>query len=45
MVTQHITHQRSDNTRWKWEYDTGINTGTDADTTGFLGLRESLTNE
>ena len=38
----YITHQRSDNTRWKWEYDAGINTGTDADTTGFLGNRESL---
>ena len=38
----YITHQRSDNTRWKWEYDAGINTGTDADTTGFLGSRESL---
>ena len=41
----YITHQRSDNSRWKWEYDAGINTGTDADTTGFLGLREGLTNE
>ena len=39
----YITHQRSDNSRWKWEYDAGINTGTDADTTGFLGSRESLT--
>ena len=38
----YITHQRSDNSRWKWEYDAGINTGTDADTTGFLGNRESL---
>ena len=41
----YITHQRSDNTRWKWEYDAGINTGTDADTTGFLGSRESLVSE
>tara|TARA_R100000742_G_C4265754_1_gene83803 strand:+ start:338 stop:787 length:450 start_codon:yes stop_codon:yes gene_type:complete len=41
----YITHQRSDNTRWKWEYDAGINTGTDADTTGFLGNRESLVSE
>ena len=32
----------SDNKRFKWEYDAGINTGTDADTTGFLGSRESL---
>ena len=38
----YITHQRSDNKRFKWEYDAGINTGTDADTTGFLGSRESL---
>ena len=40
-----ITHQRSDNTRWKWEYDAGINTGTDADTTGYLNGREVLANE
>ena len=38
----YITHQRADNSRWKWEYDAGINTGTDADTTGTLGSRESL---
>jgi hypothetical protein len=38
----YITHQRSDNTRWKWEYDEGINTGTDLDTTGTLGAREEL---
>lgn len=37
-----ITHQRSDNTRWKWEYDAGVNTGTDSDTTGTLSSRESL---
>jgi hypothetical protein len=41
----YITHQRSDNSRWKWEYDAGINTGTDADTTGTLGIRESLSSE
>ena len=41
----YITHQRSDNTRWKWEYDAGINTGTDSDTTGTLGSRESLVSE
>ena len=41
----YITHQRSDNSRWKWEYDAGINTGTDTDTTGYLDGRESLTNE
>jgi len=41
----YITHQRADNSRWKWEYDAGINTGTDADTTGFLGSRESLSSE
>ena len=39
----YITHQRSDNTRWKWEYDEGINTGTYADQTiGTLGSREEL---
>ena len=41
----YITHQRADNSRWKWEYDAGINIGTDADTTGFLGSRESLSSE
>lgn len=41
----YITHQRSDNSRFKWEYDAGVNTGTDADTTGFLGSRESLSND
>ena len=41
----YITHQRSDNTRFKWEYDKGINAGTDADTTGYLLGREALTNE
>ena len=41
----YITHQRADNSRFKWEYDAGINTGTDADTTGFLGSRESLVSE
>ena len=41
----YITHQRSDNTRFKWEYDAGINTGTDADATGYLLGREALTNE
>ncbi len=41
----YITHQRSDNSRFKWEYDAGINTGTDADTTGYLLGREALTNE
>ena len=41
----YITHQRSDNSRFKWEYDAGVNTGTDADTTGFLGNRESLSSE
>ena len=41
----YITHQRADNNRFKWEYDAGINTGTDADTTGFLGSRESLLSE
>jgi len=41
----YITHQRSDNTRFKWEYDAGINSGTDSDTTGYLNNREELTNE
>jgi prepilin-type N-terminal cleavage/methylation domain-containing protein len=41
----YITHQRSDNSRFKWEYDKGINTGTDSDTTGYLLGREALTNE
>jgi len=41
----YITHQRSDNTRWQWEYDAGINTGTDADTTGYLNPREALSEE
>ena len=41
----YIAHQRADNTRWKWEYDAGINTGTDADTTGYLLGREVLANE
>ena len=41
----YITHQGADNKRFKWEYDAGINTGTDADTTGFLGSRESLLSE
>lgn len=35
----YITHQRSDNSRFQWEYDAGINLGTDADTTGTLGVR------
>ena len=41
----YITHQRSSNKRFKWEYDAGVNTGTDADTTGTLGSRESLSND
>ena len=41
----YITHQRADNKRFNWEYDAGITTGTDADTTGFLGSRESLLSE
>ena len=35
----YITHQRSDNSRFQWEYDKGINIGSDQDTTGFLGGR------
>ena len=41
----YITHQRADNSRFKWEYDAGINTGTDNDTTGYLNGREVLANE
>ena len=41
----YITHQRADNKRFKWEYDAGVNTGTNSDTTGFLGSRESLLND
>ena len=41
----YITHQRSDNSRYKWEYFKGINSGTDADTTGYLNGRESLSND
>ena len=41
----YISHQRSDNTRFKWEYDAGINTGTDDDTTGYLNDREAVSNE
>ena len=41
----YITHQRSNNTRWQWEYDAGINTGTDADTTGYLDPREAVSEE
>ena len=41
----YVSHQRSDNSRWKWEYDAGINTRTDGDTTGYLNGREALTNE
>jgi len=39
----YITHQRSDNSRFRWEYDKGINSGTDSDTTGTLGNREAIT--
>ena len=41
----YITHQRYDNSRFKWEYDACINTGTDNDTTGYLNDREVLANE
>ena len=41
----YVSHQRSDNSRWKCEYHAGINTGTDGDTTGYLNGREALTNE
>ena len=40
--TGRITHQRADNTRWEWSYDSGINTGTDGDVTGSVYERSAL---
>ena len=37
----HITHQRNDNTRYKWAYSQGTATGDNADV-GTLGSRGSL---
>ena len=43
--TGRITHQRADNTRFQWTYDSGINTGTDDDVTGTLYERSELGTE
>ena len=40
--TGRITHQRADNTRWEWSYDSGINTGTDDDASGSVYERSEL---
>ena len=40
--TGRITHQRADNTRWEWSYDSGTNTGTDGDATGSVYERSVL---
>ena len=40
--TGRITHQRADNTRWEWSYDSGTNTGTDGDATGTVYERSAL---
>ena len=40
-ATSQITHQRKDNSRFKWDYDPGVQTGDDADV-GTLGERENL---
>ena len=38
----YITHQRSDNTRWKWEYDVESTQVQTLIYYGFLGSRENL---
>ena len=43
--TGRITHQRADNERFQWTYDSGINTGTDDDVTGTLYERSELGTE
>ena len=40
--TGYISHQRADNTRFQWNYNAGINTGTDDDATGSLYERTEL---
>jgi len=40
-VTGRITHQRADNSRWKWNYNAGTRLGDNA-TVGSLKNRESL---
>ena len=40
--TGRITHQRADNTRWEWSYNSGSNTGEDNDSTGTVYERSAL---
>ena len=40
--TGYISHQRTDNSRFQWNYNKGINTGTDNDVTGVLYQRTEL---
>ena len=40
--TGYISHQRADNTRFQWNYNKGVNTGTDDDVTGTLWKRTEL---
>ena len=40
--TGRITHQRADNTRWEWSYDSGVNTGSDIDVSGAVYERSAL---
>jgi prepilin-type N-terminal cleavage/methylation domain-containing protein len=40
--TGYISHQRADNSRFQWNYNKGINTGTDNDATGTLYKRSDL---
>ena len=42
-VTGRITHQRADNTRWKWNYNAGTRLGDNA-VVGSLKSRQSLNN-
>ena len=39
-----ITHQRGDNSRYKWSYSDGIQGGRDDSKIGVLGEREKITN-
>ena len=40
--TGYISHQRADNSRFQWNYNKGVNTGTDNDVTGTLWKRTEL---
>ena len=40
--TGRITHQRADNTRWEWSYDSGVNSGSDVDVSGAVYERSPL---